>query len=221
MNFWALRYYATAALALRYTADPALPVNAPWPGYVVQNLVQGWSGHWLITDRGDPEAWALADRHYTRQTPGSRSFVRNGQNLVFVTRCGNATWVTFRPTPGKAVRKDNRRALECALFRNESQIRSSILVREARALTVALWGMPEDGLITWVKPSALRTGNMNPGACYKKDGWKHVETSVKDRKPMLLAPETLILDWRLWDFKNGRGGALRELLTGWDGKRKA
>jgi hypothetical protein len=221
MNAWAARYlsfYASTAMAAQ-CAGLALPINAPVEPYVLQALERGWTGHWLITDRGDREAWALADRHYTRQTPGARSFVRNGQNLVFVTRCGKAAWVSFRPTPGKAERWDDREAIECALFRNESTILSSDLIREARALTVAIWGWPKDGIITWVKPSALRAGNVNPGACYKRDKWKHTETS-KDGKPMLVAPETLALDWRLWEFKQGRGGKLRKELTGWDGKSK-
>jgi len=186
----------------------------------VQILDSGFQGNWLITDRGDPEAWALADRHYTRQTPGARSFVRNGQSLVFVTRCGQAVWVSFRPTPGKAERPDGRRVIENALFRNESVILSSALILEARALTTAIWGCPEEGLITWVKPSALRAKNVNPGLCYKKDGWVHTQSTIEDRKPMFVAPFTPTLDWRLWDFKSGRGGKLRLDLTGWDGKAR-
>ena len=220
------RFYASPEMAARYASISGLPINESVPSYVNEDLAllqaQGRSfGHWLITDRGDPEAWALADRHYTRQTKGARSFVRNGQSLIFVTRCGQAAWVSFRPTPGKANRWDGRNAFECALFRNESLILSSILVHEARHLTAALWGTAPDGLITWVKPSALRSRNNNPGACYKKDGWRHVETSLVDHKPMLLAPPTPILDWRLWSFKERRGGMLRLMLTGWDGKSRA
>jgi hypothetical protein len=76
--------------------------------------------YWLITDKGDPEALALVDGrtdllyhrngynvpHYSRQNPGTRSFTRNGQNLVFISTDKLAVWVTFRPTPGVAVPPD-------------------------------------------------------------------------------------------------------------------
>lgn len=188
------------------------PVDAPWD----QTLLDYWQGSfrmlWQITDKGDRQAWELAERHYTRQTPGSRLFTRNGQNLVFVTECGKAAWVTFRPTPGKATRADKLDAWECALFRNESKWLSSYLILEAQALTIALWGpTPKDGLITFVKPGAIRS--INPGACYKKAGWKRVGES-KDGKPLLKAPEMVQLDWRMWVFKEGRGGKLRDSLLG-------
>lgn len=73
---------------------------------------------WLITDKGDPDARRLVDGelddlnnvpHYSRQTVGARQFTRNGQNLVFLTADARAVWVTFRPTPGKAVRQDGGR----------------------------------------------------------------------------------------------------------------
>src|SRR5260370_23337652 len=106
---------------------------------------------WLITDKGDQDCRLLADAHYTRQSPGSPKFLRNGQNLVFVTRDKKAVWVTFRPTLGKAVRMDGLDAWECALFRNEGPYLSSELIREAVHLSMSLWGeQPKDGFITSV-----------------------------------------------------------------------
>lgn len=103
--------------------------------------------HWLITDKGDPDARALVDGevttgipHYSRQSPGSRLFTRNGQNLVFITEDKLAVWVTFRPTPGKATRSDKLDAWECALFRNDGPYKSSVLIREAVLLSCAIWG---------------------------------------------------------------------------------
>lgn len=100
--------------------------------------------YWEITDKGDPDALALVDGvtelikgrsgfgkpHYSRQQPGTRFFTRNGQNLVFITPDKLAVWVTFRPTPGKAVRPDKRDAWECSMFRNEGPILSSLLSKK-------------------------------------------------------------------------------------------
>lgn len=168
---------------------------------------------WLISDKGDREALALADRHYTRRAKGSSQFCRNGQNLVFVTSCARAAWVTFRPTPGKATRQDGLDAWECALFRNEGAGLSSHLIREAVYLTVALWGVfPRDGLFTYVKPEAVQTEI--PGYCFRRAGWVRWG-SAADGKPRLRAPRPVDEDvphWRNWDWKGDRGGKLRRLL---------
>lgn len=187
--------------------------------------------HWLITDKGDPAARRLVDGewpdldnkpHYSRQTPGSTFFTRNGQNLVFITADTRAVWVTFRPTPGKAVRADKLDAWECALFRNEGPLLSSELIGEAVRCSVALWGVvPKDGFITYVKPGAVRTSRLKrrgkdfqrpPGYCYLKAGWTVVGQS-RDGKPMLRAPAvTEVQDWRDWGWHGQRGGLLRRGL---------
>jgi hypothetical protein len=157
--------------------------------------------HWLITDKGDQDCRKLADNHYSRQTPGSFLFTRNGQNLVFTDEANSAVWVTFRPTPGKAVRKDKLNAWECALFRNTGNILSSILIREACELTVALWGhFPPDGLITFILQWAVKSPNK--GCCYKKAGWiKNGYSS--DGKLRLVAPSSFgpIPNWKDWKWK--------------------
>lgn len=195
-------------------ARPGLAINAPCPPY----LDQPFTGFWLITDRGDPQVRALADRHYTRQTIGAVSFVRNGQNLVFVSSAGDAAWITFRPTPGKAERKDHLEAWECSLFRNEGPVLSSHLIIEAEALTLALWGKPP-ALAGGPRalPASLPVAGPGIGAP------DHVRLDHCDQSvglPIFTAPERPVLDWRLWAFKEGRGGVLREALTGWDGKAK-
>jgi hypothetical protein len=176
--------------------------------------------HWLITDKGDPDARALVDGevttgipHYSRQSPGSRLFTRNGQNLVFITEDKLAVWVTFRPTPGKATRSDKLDAWECALFRNDGPYKSSVLIREAVLLSCAIWGaLPKDGFITFVKPECLRTEIA--GYCYKRAGWRRVGHS-SDGKPLLRAPRPAqIPHWGQWRFVGNRGGKLRIELGG-------
>ncbi len=181
---------------------------------------------WTITDKGDPLARRLVDGelpglgnllHYSRQTVGSRQFTRNGQNLVFITRDGRAVWVTFRPTPGKAVRPDGLDAWECTLFRNEGPYRSSDLIREAVDLSCALWGpIPPDGFITFIRADCVLTGQSAGGVvgyCYRRAGWRHVG-SARDGKPRFKAPQPpYICDWRLWEWAGDRGGKLRRELT--------
>lgn len=174
---------------------------------------------WLITDKGDPNARALVDGdflivglpHYSRQTIGARQFTRNGQNLVFVTEDCLAVWVTFRPTPGKAKRSDGRDAWECALFRNEGPALSSDLIREACSLSLSLWGpYPKDGMITFIKPSAIRSPN--PGYCYKAAGWVK-DRPASDGKLCLRAPAEVPTEhWSTWRFAGRRGGLLRKHL---------
>lgn len=176
---------------------------------------------WQITDKGDPDARALVDGvsvgrppHYSRQTPGSAMFTRNGQNLVFIAPDALAVWVTFRPTPGKAFRADGLDAWECALFRNEGSYLSSALIREAHVLSIALWGpLPADGLITFVRPDAVASGI--PGYCYKRAGWKRWGCA-SDGKPRFRAPRVdgQIPPWREWGWRGERGGKLRRDLWG-------
>lgn len=165
-------------------------------------------GRWAITDKGDDRARALAEHHYSRQTPGARQFTRNGQNLVFLTPDLLALWVTFRPTPGKAIRQDKLDAWECALFRNTGPFLSSELIIDAVLLSMALWGpLPRDGFITYVKPECVKS--VNPGYCYKKAGWTSFGTA-KDGKPRLRAPRyeyTCALS--TWNWLGDRGGKLR------------
>jgi hypothetical protein len=154
----------------------------------------------------------LAEKHYTRQTPGAVSFTRNGQNLVFITEDLKATWVTFRPTPGKATRMDKLDAWECALFRNTGPVKSSLLIREAVLLSVALWGpLPKDGMITYVKPECVLTEI--PGYCYRRAGWRRVGYA-KDGKPVFRAPRPESAPhWSAWSWRGARGGKLRLSLT--------
>lgn len=187
---------------------------------------------WRITDRGDPHVRSLIDGlidgevHYSRQTWGATGFVRNGQSLVLIAYNGAApvaTWISHRPTPGKAVRQDGRDAIECTLFKlirghglrklTGGKLRASDLIREATDFTYAAWGCPSDGLITFVRPEKterFRDEEHDPGWCYIMAGWIDTCKPSSDGKPCLRAPMLdTVSDIREWKWSGSRGGKLR------------
>lgn len=120
---------------------------------------------WVITNKGDDACRYLADRHYNRQSLGDKQFCRPGRNLVLRTPMGDAVWVTWN-----GIRDDGLAAWECTLFRNESEILSSELIKEAVKITLEIWGRPpKDGIITYIAPDKIASAN--PGYCYKCAGW--------------------------------------------------
>jgi hypothetical protein len=137
---------------------------------------------WIVTNKGDQACRLLADRHYSRQKPGSPQFCRPGKNLVLKTPNEDAVWVTWT-----GIRDDGISAWECTIFRNESPILSSELVKAATNLTYEHWGEPPaDGLITYVKQEAVKS--VNPGYCFLKAGWTKFGYSKRRNLLRLQAP---------------------------------
>lgn len=117
--------------------------------------------------------------------------------------------------PAKAVRPDGLIGIECALFRNEGPIRSSVLIREAVLLTWALWGDPgRDGVFTFIDPAHVVHGsNGIAGYCFRRAGWTRVGRSSDARLPRLRAPRpAAVPPWQTWPWHHNRGGLLRDRL---------
>ena len=130
-------------------------------------------GPWPLTHKGDRACRLLADRHYSRQHVGAPMFTRPGRNLVLRTARGDAVWVTWQ-----GIRDDGLRAWECAIFRNENQHLSSVMIRAAVEATIAEWGQPPpDGIITYVDSSKVRSAN--PGFCFLSAGFRRIGRSRK------------------------------------------
>ena len=136
---------------------------------------------WQRSDRFDPRAVQLADRHYSRQQPGTAQFMRAGSCLVFYAGeppCAavwGTTWQRYakHPWPG---------AWECAIFRNEGAGRSSTLIRDAVAATRHLYGEPpEIGMITFVDPQKVRA-KPEPGKCFLKAGFEPFACMLPTRR---------------------------------------
>lgn len=124
---------------------------------------------WQRVTKFDPRAAALADRHYSRRTPGSPQFMPPGRTLVFLTVDGRAVWGTHWPQAHLSL--DGLDAWRCSIFRNEGPHLSSDLIREAMELTAEAWSTrPRDGWLTFVRTDRVRS--VNPGMCFKAAGWQ-------------------------------------------------
>lgn len=135
---------------------------------------------WRLSNRADPVARDIADRHYNRQKIGATQFVPPGKCLVLVADSteghGGALWISHAP--------DARYVLHrwpglwvCTAFRNEGAGLSSELIREALAATVDAWGEPPPGgMLTFIDPEKT-TPKEIPGWCFRRAGFKSDGTS--------------------------------------------
>lgn len=126
----------------------------------------GVGAGWRLVTVSDSAARSLADRHYSRQHPGSPTLGPPGKRLCMVTPDERAVWLshwTQHPDDGQD-------AYRCSIFRNEGPELSSDLIRSAVALTERMWGAPPvDGWITWIDPR--KVASSNPGYCFLAAGW--------------------------------------------------
>jgi hypothetical protein len=130
---------------------------------------------WSVSHRFDPRGARFADRHYSRQKPGTPQFVGNGSGVVLIApRLGEVRglWVTKWQ---RFVRTEWwLDTWVCSLFRNEGLGLSSELITEAVAATRAVWGdPPRNGFTTFVDAQKTRR-KRDPGRCYRKAGWNEV-----------------------------------------------
>jgi hypothetical protein len=154
--------------------------------------------NWRLSYRADPRALPLADRHYSRQKIGTPQFVPPGRCIVLLTKEANALWVTSFPF-AQFVRHAWAGAWMCSLFRNESEVLSSELIKEAVSITRGIYGEPPAlGMVTFIdteKVRPLKYGTKNQrlrnfGASYTNAGFKRVGWT----KGGLLALQLLPLD---------------------------
>lgn len=109
---------------------------------------------WHLSNRFDPDALPLADRHYNRRKIGSPQFVPPGRCLVLITGCRRALWVTSYPF-AEYVRHAWAGAWVCSLFRNEGAGPGIDLIRAALAATCATWEPPPLGMVTFINPGKV------------------------------------------------------------------
>ncbi len=124
---------------------------------------------WQSIKDGDPRGLYLFNRHYSKYhyADGRKPvlFVGPGEKMVLLTVDGQALWVWRKMRDGG---RDHQAGVNCAVFRNEGQTLSSLLVSEAEQHAWRRW--PGERLYTYVKASAIRS--VNPGYCFKMAGWR-------------------------------------------------
>lgn len=154
-------------------------------------MTRVWNRSW----RADPRGRILADRHYTRQKPGSKQFVPPGSCLVLLTPCERALWITSSPRR-EFVKHRWAGAWVCAMFRNEGAGLSSTLIREAVRETIDHHGsIPWRGMVTFVDPRATathRSRRAEPGVCFVHAGFRRVgETKSQGFPALVLHPSRM------------------------------
>lgn len=148
-----------------------------------------------MSSSSDPAALAIVDGtgrfashgpHYSRRTPGSKTFTGVGREVVLVTKTNDAVWsCVYQRTPqargtglsrGRVGASDEkpRFVWRNNVFRNLGKTRSSDLIREALAATLVAWerrygSVPDEPLRTEIDCSKVRSSN--PGFCYLMAGW--------------------------------------------------
>lgn len=131
---------------------------------------------WEISHRADPESAKIADRHYSRQKPGTPQFVPPGRCIVL--KSPGALWVTSWPF-AEFTKHAWAGAWVNSIFRNENGETASELIRQAVACTRFHWNdVPELGMVSFIDPKHVKPrmirGRPTYGHCYFKAGFKHV-----------------------------------------------
>jgi hypothetical protein len=155
---------------------------------------------WVLSSSSDPVALSVVDGtgrhagrgpHYSRRTPGAKTFTGCGAEIVLVTADENAVWAcVYQWTPARAGSgttrgrtgtpdTNRRRIFRNNMFRNLGPFLSSDLIRSALVRTREEWtirygGWPEERLRTEIEVSAVKS--RNPGYCYKVAGWEKDRT---------------------------------------------
>lgn len=131
---------------------------------------------WLPSNRNDPRVLALYKRHYSAKKnaayrkQGQTGFVAAGSPIVLITAGCDAAFVWLKNT---VARFDQQIGIICTMFRNESSILSSDLIREADDIAWHKWA--DNRHFTYVDASEV--SSPNPGYCFKMAGWKQCGVS--------------------------------------------
>lgn len=148
---------------------------------------------WALSNRADPRARVLADRHYNRQKVGAPQFVPPGRCVVLLTPEEGAFWVTSWPF-AEYVKHAWAGAWMCSAFRRESGPAASELIVGACAATRAVYGDPPPlGMVTFLDRSKVRPTRVRGedvwGWTWMKAGFEHVGFTKAGLMAFRLSPE--------------------------------
>jgi hypothetical protein len=133
-------------------------------------MMLDFTGELIRVGKFDIEACQLADKHYSRQKPGTNQFMPPGRTMILRSSTGDVVfgWLW------QEKRDDGQAGYNCSIFRNESKQLSSEIVLEAEKKVVAEWGCNRG--FTYINPEKIRN-KRNPGYCFKVAGWQFVKQS--------------------------------------------
>jgi len=156
---------------------------------------------WKLSSSSDPRALKIVDGthefsafgpHYSRRTPGSKTFTGCGKEIVLLSEDNCAVWaVVYQRTPQPRGTHGVKTPYvwRNMLFRNLGSELSSRLIVSAVAETYMKWkekyrSLPIEILRTEIAPNKIKS--INPGYSYKIAGfWNH---RVVNGKVFLDAP---------------------------------
>jgi hypothetical protein len=149
---------------------------------------------WRRSNRADPAAVALADRHYSRQKPGSPQFMPPGSCRVLLADNSKAVFGLSFPK-AEFVKHAWAGAWVVSIFRNEEAgPLASTMIRDAMAHMRTEYDVPELGCVTFVDPRKVRgvlaRGERVKGFCFWKAGFR----AVGETKSGLIAWQMLPKD---------------------------
>lgn len=143
--------------------------------------------HWFATKQTDAAVVCHYLKHYSSEKSGRKGtqfahgIVGQGETLTLLTDDGAAVFLWQR----QEIRDDSQTGVGCAIFRNESAVRSSELIREADELAWSKW--PGERHFTFVNPTKIRSSN--PGYCFKAAGWQRCGVSKSGLVILEILPE--------------------------------
>lgn len=123
--------------------------------------------YWFECKDGDDGVREIYDRHYSRHHYADgrqpKLFCGPGEKIVLITEAADAIWVWL-----KFKNPSGEHGINNSIFRNEGPTLSSLLILDAEQIAWTRW--PGERLYTYVNSRGIKS--TNPGACYKKAGWK-------------------------------------------------
>jgi hypothetical protein len=128
--------------------------------------------NWFTTTDRDWDAISIYKRHYSarkykdgRANLRSKGFLGPGEKMVLITSRANALFCWVYSKIGHI---NGQKGVCCTIFRNESGILSSELIKEAVEIGQSRW--PGKRMFTYINSAKIRS--TNPGYCFIKAGWK-------------------------------------------------
>lgn len=139
--------------------------------------------HWIQIKDGGEAAFRLFKRHYTFRKSRQRNkknglrIAGPGERIILITTDHKALFIWRK----EKFRMDEQTGVNCAVFRNESNVLSSILIQQAVEIAMKRW--QGERLFTYVNAKKIKSSN--PGYCFLKAGWNKSGIS-KARKLLIL-----------------------------------